>query len=139
MTKPEPGRRERTHDLAKERTQDRRRARGIGLEAEFLASVYLRVKGWRILARGYIAPGGEIDIVARRGDTLAFIEVKSRATLELALMSIDARKQRRISRAARSWIGRHGRKLDCNYRGDAVLLAPWRFPRHVAQAFELDL
>lgn len=121
------------------RTQARRRARGLGIEAEFLASVYLRACGWRILARGYLAPGGEIDIVARRGDMLAFVEVKRRGTLDAALESIDARKCRRISHAARHWIGRHGQKLDCNYRGDAVLLAPWRFPRHVPGAFALDL
>ncbi|MDB5651156.1 MAG: hypothetical protein JWL62_2676 [Hyphomicrobiales bacterium] len=120
-------------------TQARRRARGVGLEAEFLARVYLALTGWRVVTRSFSAPGGEIDIIAQRGDMLAFVEVKARSTLDGALLSIDARKQSRISRAARHWISRNPRSAGLNYRGDAILLAPWRWPRRVNGAFHLDL
>jgi putative endonuclease len=120
-------------------SQARRRARGVGLEAEFFARVYLLFTGWRMVAASYIAPGGEIDIIARRGDMLAFVEVKARATQDAALLSIDARKQQRISRAARHWIGRNPRFANCNFRGDAILIAPWSLPRRIPGAFHLDL
>lgn len=122
-----------------DRTQARRRARGLGLEAEFWARVYLGLTGWRVLARGYVAPGGEIDIVAKRGDMLVFVEVKARATQDAALLAIDENKRRRISRAARHWIGRNRIAIGCNYRGDAILIAPWHLPRRLDGAFMLDL
>jgi putative endonuclease len=118
---------------------ERRRARGFGLEAEFLARVYLRATGWRILDFSYMAPGGEIDIVARRRDLVAFVEVKARETRDAALLSIDAPKQRRISRAARHWLVRNSLHQDCNFRGDAILITPWRLPERVEAAFVLDL
>lgn len=118
---------------------ERRRARGLGVEAEFFARVWLRSTGWRILAHGYQAPGGEIDIVARRGELVAFVEVKARATRDAALLAIDGPKRRRISRAARHWLARNKRHQACSFRGDAVLVTPWRFPERVNGAFELDL
>lgn len=117
----------------------RRQARGWGLEAEFLARVWLRAGGWRILDHGYSAGGGEIDIVARRGDLVIFVEVKARATRDAALLAIDAAKQRRMAGAARRWIARHPRHAACSFRGDALLLTPWRWPRRVAGAIPLDL
>jgi putative endonuclease len=101
--------------------------------------VYLRATGWRILDASYSAPGGEIDIVARRGDLVAFVEVKARATRDGALFAIDGPKQRRISRAARHWLARNRAHQGCSFRGDAVLVTPWRLPERVAGAFALDL
>jgi putative endonuclease len=92
----------------------------------------LRLKGYRILACRYRIRGGEIDIVARRADTIAFVEVKVRPTLDEAREAIDAVKRRRISRAARVW-------LALTWRGDCVFVAPWRFPRHEIAAMELDI
>jgi putative endonuclease len=117
----------------------RRRARGLGLEAEFFARLYLRATGWRILAQSYAASGGEIDIVARRRDMVAFVEVKARATRDGALLAIDGPKQRRISRAARHWLARNHAHQGCNFRGDALLVTPWRLPERVPGAFPLDL
>lgn len=115
------------------------KARVFGLRAESLAAVWLRLKFYKILARNFSASGGEIDLIARRGDTIAFVEVKARPTLDLALVAIDAPKMRRISRAAGAWLAANGWATGLNYRGDAVYVAPWRAPRHVEAAVALDL
>jgi putative endonuclease len=117
----------------------RRAARGFGLRAETAALALLVCKGYRILARRYLAPGGEIDLIAARGATIAFVEVKGRPVLELARIAITEEKRRRISRAAAHWIARHRGAAGWNFRGDAIFVAPWGWPRHVAGAFELDI
>jgi putative endonuclease len=117
--------------------QQRRAAHRRGHAAETLALVLLLAKGYRPLARRFKAAGGEIDLVMRRGGLVAFVEVKARHDLEAALLSIDGRKRERFSRAARAWIARHPHAAGLSYRADAVLVAPRRFPRHVAGAFEL--
>lgn len=97
----------------------------------------LLLSGYRILARRYIAPGGEIDLVARRGATVAFVEVKARPTLEQAMTSITATKQQRISIAAAHWLARHPWASTYNLRGDAVFVGGIRWPKHQIAAFEL--
>ena len=119
--------------------EDRRRAYEAGRGGERLAVLALRLKGWRILARRFTVKGGEIDVVARRGALIAFVEVKRRATLDEAMNSIDAGKRRRIGRAARVFIARHARQPGLSFRADALYLAPRRWPRHVPAAFELDI
>ena len=114
-------------------------ARVFGLRAEALAAVWLRLKFFRVLARNYSAAGGEIDLIARRGDLVVFVEVKARPSFEAARIAIDTRKIARISRAARVWIAANPFAADCALRGDAVLVAPRRLPRHAQGAFELDL
>ncbi len=116
----------------------RRRAHRAGQGAEWAAIAYLRVKGYRVLARRYLVKGGEIDIVARRGSTIAFVEVKMRASLDIAAQAITPMKRRRIARAARVFVARH-HAADLTYRADAIYCAPWRWPLHVRAAFELDL
>ena len=111
-------------------------ARGRG--AERLALLWLLLKGYRPLARRYSAAGGEIDLVVRRGGTVAFVEVKARASMEAALASIDANKRRRFGRAARAWLSRHPSYAGLTYRADAVFIAPGAFPRHMMAAFPLD-
>ena len=78
----------------------RQEAEKRGRGAETLACWYLRLKGWRILARRARVPGGEVDIVARRGRTLAFVEVKARASAEAAAFAIDRYRLRRVAVAA---------------------------------------
>ncbi len=114
-------------------------ARAFGLRAEALAAFWLRVKFFRVLERNYAAAGGEIDLIARRGGLLVFVEVKARPSLEAAQVAIGARKIARISRAARVWVAAHPFAAACALRGDAVLVAPGRLPRHAPGAFELDL
>ena len=119
--------------------RDRKKAHGRGLRAEGVAVGLLRLKGYRILARRYQVREGEIDIVARRGDTVAFVEVKVRPTLDEARTAIGAVKRRRLSRAAKSWLASNPWAAPLTWRGDAVFLAPWCWPRHEIAAIELDL
>jgi putative endonuclease len=117
----------------------RRSAYRRGIRAEWIAEAILRLKLYRILARRYSAPGGEIDIIAARGNVVAFVEVKHRSNLELARVSITHRKRQRISRAARHWLARHPRSAAKVLRGDAVFLAPRTWPVHEENVFELAL
>jgi putative endonuclease len=107
--------------------------------AERLAVAALRLKFYSILACRYRVQGGEIDIVARRGDAIAFVEVKVRPTLDQARTAIDSTKRRRISRAAKIWLAANPWAAPLTLRGDAVFVAPWRWPRHAIAAIELDL
>lgn len=111
---------------------------GRGLSGETRALVALMLKGYWPLARRYGAAGGEIDLVMRRGRTVAFVEVKARATLATALAAIDGRKRARFSRAVRAWITAHPACAGLTLRADAVLVVPGRWPAHVADAFPLD-
>lgn len=121
-------------------SRDRRTARAFGLRAEVLASLWLRAKFYQIVARNFTVPGGEIDIVARRGDVIAFVEVKARPRLEAAQEAIGAGKIARISRAARFWLARNPwAAAGFTLRGDAVFVAPSHAPLHVVDAFTLDV
>lgn len=108
-----------------------------GWRAEWIASFWLWARGYRILARRYLVKGGEIDLIVRRGDTVAFVEVKARATLEEALFAIDATKIRRISLAARVWVARNPWAMQETLRGDAVCVVRGRLPRHIPNAYTL--
>jgi putative endonuclease len=113
--------------------------RHFGLRAEWIAAALLIAKGYRILARRFIVAGGEIDLVARRGGAIAFVEVKARRELDRALLAIDPIKRRRIAAAARIWLTRNPWAMQATLRGDAVLIAPMSLPRHVVAAFDLEL
>jgi putative endonuclease len=117
----------------------RRRAHLFGLRAEILAAGLLICKGYRIIERRYVVTGGEIDIIARRGGTIAFVEVKARGDIDEAAGAISETKRRRISRAARVWITRNAWSMSENLRGDAVFVAPGRLPRHLPSAYTLDI
>jgi len=116
----------------------RRRAHRFGLRAEAVAALLLRLKGYRLLDRRFAAAGGEIDLVARRGDTIAFVEVKARDDLDAAAIAIVEAKRRRLCRAARVWLAKHPWAASLNLRGDAVFVAPGRLPRHLVAAYRLD-
>ena len=119
-------------------TKARRRAHRFGLRAESIAALLLRVKGYQVLDRRFSAAGGEIDLVARRGATIAFVEVKARDGLDAAAEAITEAKRRRIGRAARVWLARNPWAAALNLRGDAVFVAPGRLPRHLAAAYRLE-
>jgi putative endonuclease len=106
-----------------------------GLRAETLAAFYLRMKGYRILARRYKTPVGEIDIIAVRGRVLAAIEVKTRASQSDALESVTAKNRARVSRALEYFLARHTRYASYTLRFDALIYAPpFRF-RHLDNAW----
>jgi len=117
----------------------RRIAFRFGLGAETKAAWLLRLKGYRILARRFKTPAGEIDLVARRGDTLVFIEVKGRGDLASAHEAITPAQRRRIAAAARLWLARNPGHMALTQRFDAVFVSPRRWPVHCANAFEMDL
>lgn len=117
----------------------RQRANRLGRRTEWLASAVLMLRGYRILAIRFRVKGGEIDIIARRGSTIAFVEVKARSTLEQALLAVTATKSQRVKRAASIWLTRNRWAANHTLRGDAVVVAPRRWPRHVEAAFPLVL
>ena len=95
------------------------------------------MQGYTILAQRFVVSGGEIDLVARRGGSIAFVEVKARADLEVAAIAISATKRRRIARAARVWLMRNPWAAGLTLRGDAVFVARGRLPRHEPDAYRL--
>src|SRR6266852_464698 len=108
----------------------------LGLSAESRAAMYLIAKGFRILARRWKSPVGEIDIVARRRALLVFVEVKARDTLDDAAWSVTERQRARIVAAAEAWLARQGDHPFRDMRFDAVLVAPGRIPHHIPAAFD---
>jgi putative endonuclease len=113
----------------------RRSAEQRGRWAESLCVLRLRLAGYRILARRAKSPLGEIDLVARRGRILAFIEVKARADHATALFALTPRQSRRIERAALSFVARHPALAGLGMRYDAMLVRPWRWPVHIVDAW----
>jgi putative endonuclease len=114
---------------------NREAAEKRGRGAESIACWYLRLLGWRILARRARVPGGEVDIIARRGRTLAFVEVKARATEQAAALSLDAWRLRRVVTAAERLAPRYLRPGD-DLRIDAIFIVPGRLPRHAANIWQ---
>jgi len=108
----------------------------LGLSAESRAAAFLIAKGFRIVARRWRSPVGEVDIVARRKQLLIFVEVKARARLEDAAESVTERQQRRIAAAAAAWLAQHPDDANHDIRFDAMLVAPGRIPRHIPAAFD---
>lgn len=129
----------------KPRLRNRARAERSGRLAETAAVLLLRLKGYRILARRYRSPVGEIDIVAERprfsfrGNTqcatIVFIEVKKRAELEDALFSVHPRQQRRIERAAGAFLAANPSLNGAEMRFDVIVVGRFGRPRHVVNAW----
>jgi putative endonuclease len=119
--------------------RDRQGARWRGRLAEGLAVAWLRLKLYRILARGMVggrgSGAGEVDIVARRGDLVAFVEVKTRSNLRDAAESLGTAQRRRIERAAAAFLARRADLAGCAIRFDVILVTPGRLPRHIADAW----
>lgn len=118
--------------------RERQVAFRLGLSAESRAAALLFGKGFRILARRWKSPVGEIDIVARRRDLLLFVEVKARAQFDDAAWSVTPRQRQRIAAAAAVWLARNPDVAYQDIRFDAVLVVPGRLPRHIPAAFMAD-
>lgn len=108
----------------------------LGLSAETQAAAFLIGKGYRIAARRWRSPAGEVDIVARRGNLLLFVEVNARERLDDAAYSVTERQKRRIASAAAAWLADNPGDAARDIRFDAMLIAPRRWPRHIEAAFE---
>ena len=113
----------------------RRKAYRRGHRGEWLAAVDLMFKGYRILARRYRTRLGEIDLIARRGDVIAIVEVKARPTLEQAMEAVGFTAQARIERAADLWLVRQPDYARLSLRFDLIAVLPRRWPVHVENAF----
>jgi putative endonuclease len=108
---------------------NRQQAEKRGRWAERLAALYLRLHGWRILAQRARVPGGEVDLIARRGRILAFVEVKARSSDDSAAFALDRYRLRRVAVAAERLAPRYMRDGD-DVRIDALFNVPGRWPRH---------
>jgi putative endonuclease len=108
----------------------------FGRRGETLAAWYLRLKGYRIVATRVKTPVGEIDLIARRFGTTAFIEVKARNSRAELGMALEAVNTRRIVRAAEYYISRHPALAATPLRFDVIFLAPMTWPRHFKGAFD---
>lgn len=110
-----------------------------GRAAEWTAALWLIAKGYRILARGFRVSGGELDIVALAPfwlpRTVVFVEVRARGSLEAAAESVNAGKRERVAFAASQFCARHRKLAQLPWRFDLILLAPGRWPRHMANAW----
>lgn len=106
-----------------------------GLAAEALCRVALRLKGYSIVAARYRSPMGEIDIIARRGGSLALVEVKARPSREAAAEAILQHQRERLERAALNFLARHPHLSQHQLRFDVMLVAPWRWPVHITDAW----
>lgn len=115
---------------------NRRRNQRRGIVAEYLALVYLMLKGYRPVAMRYKTPVGEVDLVVRKGSTLVFVEVKARKTRDAAAMAIHGKNQLRVVRAAQYFLAAHPDMATLQVRFDVCLIAWYRMPHHMPHAFD---
>jgi putative endonuclease len=105
-----------------------------GRRGETIAAWWLRLHGWRIVGQRLKTPRGEVDLIARRGKTVAFIEVKARVKQSDLATAIDGWRLRRVAAAAEQLLPRYGKGAE-NMRIDVILVAPWRWPHHLVNVW----
>ncbi|SDD30424.1 YraN family protein [Kordiimonas lacus] len=115
-------------------TGARQQAEARGRKAEAFAAWFLRLKGYSILEERYRSPYGEIDLVARKGKLIAFVEVKSRKTDRDARESVTFRQRSRIEKAALDWLARH-KEMNASVRFDVIAIVPGGLPSHIKDAW----
>ena len=114
--------------------RNRRDAETSGRKGETIAAWYLRIKGWRILDTRVRTPAGEVDLVAKRGKLIAFVEVKTRATAGELDFAIDERRLSRVAAAAEILAPRYAVAGE-DIRIDVILVSPSARPRHIENAW----
>jgi putative endonuclease len=109
-----------------------------GHRSETIAAWWLRLKGYRIIARRYRTAAGEIDLIVRRGRVLVFVEVKARADFRTATEAVSARQQHRIARAASQFLAARPDLAQLDQRFDALLIVRRTWPVHLADAWRTE-
>ncbi len=116
----------------------RQKAEKRGHHAETTALILLRIKGYRLLARRFKSHHGEIDLIVRRGQTTAFIEVKARNTHDDAITSVTVYQSKRIAAAAALWMAQDPLAAQSFCRFDIVAVNAYLWPKHIENAFSGD-
>lgn len=114
--------------------QARRSAERSGRVAEWMAAMLLRLKGYSILTARFRTGAGEVDLIARRGQLIAFVEVKARRDFDAAITAVTPKARQRIGAAARVFLSRKRHLADAQVRYDIVAVAGWRI-RHLPDAW----
>lgn len=120
---------------AGDKLDGKRRSERKGRRAEWLAALALMLKGYRIVSLRYRTPVGEIDLVARKGNLIAFVEVKARKDFATGVDAVSHSAQRRIVAAGELFISRQPDSSRLSWRHDIVVVSPWRWPVHLEDAF----
>ncbi len=115
---------------ARPSARERQRRNRRGASSETLAALYLIARGYRILARRYKTPLGEIDLIVRKGRRIGFVEVKRRATLDACEASITTTLAARVRRASDLWRSANLAYRDYDIGFDLVFIVPWQWPIH---------
>ncbi len=115
-------------------TETRQKRNRQGKFSEFVAAMMLRLKGYRIVARRYKTPVGEVDLIALRPHRVSFVEVKYRTTMEEAEAALPKRQRRRIRQAAKFWMARQPDLQEFEQSFDLVFVFPWSLPKHLKNA-----
>jgi putative endonuclease len=102
-----------------------------GYLGEFLAICLLKIKGYKILARRYKTVCGEIDIVAQKCDIVAFVEVKSRKSIDKCYNAVTNKQLRRIQRTSEIFLRKNQKFSNYFSRYDVVLVSDWKLPIHI--------
>lgn len=121
----------------KPRSADRKRIRAerLGRWSEYRAALALLIKGYRIVALRYKTKAGEVDIIARRGDLVIFVEVKARKDLRAGVDAVSYTAEKRIENAADHWLRKQSDATRLSLRHDIIVVRPWRWPTHFEGAF----
>lgn len=115
-------------------TRAREEAERRGRRAEALAAWYLRCKGWSVLGRRLRTPVGEVDLIARRGKVLTFVEVKARATRQAAESSLDHKRLHRVAAASEFLLPKYQGDAE-DVRIDVIYIVPGQLPQHLTDVW----
>lgn len=118
-----------------ERRGERQKAERRGRLSEWFAALYLLFRGYRILAIRFRSAAGEVDIIARRGNLVCFIEVKARGEIRGAVDAVSSLAQRRIRASADIWLSRQPDRDQLSQRFDIIAVLPYQLPCHFPDAF----
>ena len=109
-----------------------------GHRTELLAGLFLRLKGFRILARRFACHVGEIDIVAKRGRLVVFVEIKYRADPDIAAAAVTNRQWQRVTRTAEVFMPSRPGLASFDRRFDLLVFSRRKWPRHIIDTWRPD-